>query len=44
LKHQSEIKEKARQSLDEAEQLAAGKPEILEGISEGRQTLNQLKK
>ncbi len=38
------IKENTRQSLDEAEPLAAGKPEILQRISEARKTLEQPKK
>ena len=38
------IKENTRQSLDEAEQLAAGKPEMLQRISEARKTLGQPKK
>lgn len=38
------VKEKTRQSLDEAEPLAAGKLEILQRISEARQTLGQPKK
>jgi hypothetical protein len=38
------FKEKTRQSLDEAEPLAAGKLEILQRISEARQTLGQPKK
>ncbi len=38
------IQEKTRQSLDEAEPLAAGKPEVLQRISAARQTLEQPKK
>ncbi len=38
------IKEKTRQSLDEAEPLAAGKPEIMRRISEARATLDQPRK
>jgi hypothetical protein len=38
------IQEKTAQSLDEAEPLAAGKPEILERISAARATLEQPKK
>jgi hypothetical protein len=38
------IKENTRQSLDEAEQLAAGKPEILQRIAEAREALRRPKK
>ncbi len=38
------IKENTRSSLNEAEQLAAGKPEVLKRISEARQTLEQPRK
>ena len=38
------IQEKTPRSLDEAEQLATGKPKILQRISEARETLKQPKK
>ena len=40
---ENRIKEKTLQSLDEAEPLAAGNPELLQRISEARTTLEQTK-
>ena len=40
---ENRIKEKTPQSLDEAEQLAIGNPELLQRISEARKTLEQTK-
>ena len=40
---ENRIKEKTPQSLDEAEQLAVGNPELLQRIAEARKTLEQPK-
>ena len=40
---ENRIKEETSQSLDEAEQLAAGNPEVLQKISEARKTLQPTK-